>query len=163
MGTGEVSFLPPVAGLPVERGGGEAAADSEAVMLRLETPAPAGPIVFRRQTTVTFRAAQESGAEPARDSLGVSHTCTADPTPTRGGILRAELPPGTTASSSLPPPAATPEPALSEALQGGDRVTRLSASGRAIASGGAPSPAKVLVVLTMGALRPPPPAPLEGT
>lgn len=61
------------------------------------------------------------------------------------------------------PPAATPEPALSEALQGGDRVTRLSASGRAIASGGAPSPAKVLVVLTMGALRPPPPAPLEGT
>lgn len=53
-----------------------------------------------------------------------------------------------------PPPAATPEPALSEALQGGDRVTRLSASGRAIASGGAPSPAKVLVVLTMGALRP---------
>lgn len=103
MGTGEVSFLPPVAGLPVERGGGEAAADSEAVMLRLETPAPAGPIVFRRQTTVTFRAAQESGAEPARDSLGVPHTCTADPTPTRGGILRAELPPGTTASPSLPP------------------------------------------------------------
>lgn len=36
------------------------------------------------------------------------------------------------------PPAATPEPALSEALQGGDRVTRLSASGRAIASGGGP-------------------------
>lgn len=103
VGTGEVSFLPLVAGLPVERGGEAVAAGSEAVMLGLETPALAGPAVCRRQTTVTSLRPRSLVLSLPGAAVGVSHTCTADATPTWGGILRAELAPGTTSSSSLPP------------------------------------------------------------
>lgn len=58
-------------------------------------------------------------------SLGVSHPCAADATPVRG-----RNPQGRACSWDhrliFPPfPVATPEPALFEALQGGDKVTRL--------------------------------------
>lgn len=85
VGTGEVSFLPLVAGLPVERGGEAVAAGSEAVMLGLETPALAGPAVCRRQTTVTSLRPRSLVLSLPGAAVGVSHTCTADATPTWGG------------------------------------------------------------------------------
>lgn len=121
-GTGRCP-LPPVLGLPV-RSRGERRPLTQA-RLCSQPPGPTGPAVFGRQSRgMMCHPARDSGAEPARGNLGVSHglPCRC-PAHLGEGLFRAESPPGSIAYCLPSLPRAPVEPTLLKAVQGGDKVT----------------------------------------